>query len=118
MAGLSDGDPGSETWTTAERLRELRTVENNWDHLEFRMERTFPKIESRLYEMIGGFAAFGGPGHNTQVRGLTFIELPSAIRGTTERSWEINDLGINIRDFTMEPLNDLLVLIESPQLVG
>ncbi|KIJ23282.1 hypothetical protein M422DRAFT_72597 [Sphaerobolus stellatus SS14] len=118
IAGLLDGDPESDTYTVAARLEELKIVEYNWHHLQFRMQRSIPSLESTLYELVGGVAGFGGPENKLYVRGLTFIELPSAVRGTTERIWKHADLGINIRDFTMAPIYDLLVLVEVPRLTG
>jgi len=118
VAGLMDGDPSSSKIPLAERRAQLKSVEHNWDHLQFRTKKTIPKASTGLYELIGGMLAFGGREDHHHIRGLTFIDLPSAVRNTTDRVWKHIDLEIDIRDFTMDPVQDLLVLIEIPKRIG
>lgn len=109
-----DGDPDSKVFKAVDRLQCLKTVQYNWDNLQFRIREKMPRPISRLYELIGGVAAFGGINHGLTIRGLRFIELPSAVRGTLSRQWQHPDLGLNIRDFTIDPVQDLLVIIGIP----
>lgn len=45
------------------------------------------------------------------IRGLKFIELPSASRGTLARTWKLVDIGVPIRDFAFDPAQNLLVIV-------
>lgn len=45
-------------------------------------------------------------------RDLVFVQLPSIIRQTEQKRWEISDVGFQIHDFTMDPDQDLLVILE------
>jgi hypothetical protein len=46
---------------------------------------------------------------------LTFIRLPSDLRSIEEKVWTLGpELGLVLRDFGMDPSQDLLVLIQSP----
>lgn len=67
---------------------------------------------SRVWELFGGVLALGLVEGN-QVRGLSFTQLPSAVgsRFREERTWVHSELEVDIRDFGMDPSQDLLVLI-------
>ena len=45
-------------------------------------------------------------------RTLHFKQIPSAIRGIQGTEWTIPDVGCKMRDFGMDPAQDLLVVIE------
>lgn len=51
--------------------------------------------------------AMGDPG-----TGIMFIQVPSVHRGLKEKEWKIEDMGFIVRDFCMDPSQDLLVVIE------
>jgi hypothetical protein len=63
-----------------------------------------------IWELYGGVLAQKGPDGS-----VTFRQLPSHCRIIKEREWSVKDFGFNIRDLGMDPSQDLLVLIESPQ---
>lgn len=64
----------------------------------------------QVWELYGNVLAQArGP------RSLAFVQLPSEIRGIVEKEWVIPDVGFKIRDFGMDPAQDLLVLIEFPE---
>jgi len=117
VSGILDGG-SSSTLSVADRLTELKTVEHNWAHLKFRAIYTTTKPWSRLWELFGGVLAFGTAGQLDVVTGLSFTELPSVVRGTEPRTWEHRDMGVNIRDFGMEPSQDLAVLVVIPSVIG
>ena len=65
---------------------------------------------SQVWELAGGVLAHGLPSEDVP-RGLAFVELPSVALNMPGRTWQHNDLGVPIRDFTMDPSQDLIVVI-------
>lgn len=61
-----------------------------------------------VWELYGGVLAQAFSGH----RKLGFTQLPSVIRGIEEKQWVIEDVGVKIRDFGMDPAQDLLIVLE------
>jgi hypothetical protein len=60
---------------------------------------------AKAFELAGGvFATVSGDT-------ITFVELPSRIRGTSTHKWSY-ELGFEPRDIGMDPSQDLLVLVE------
>ena len=47
-------------------------------------------------------------------KALRFKRTGSKLRGIEENTWDV-DYGFNIRDFTMDPGQDLLVALREPQ---
>lgn len=66
-------------------------------------------LVGQTWELYGGVLA-QGPDSSS----LTFRQLPSELRGIEEKEWMISDIGFNIRDFGMDPAQDLLVAIQVP----
>lgn len=65
------------------------------------------------YDFYGGVYARGSSlptGNDT--RRLDLYQLPSVNKGTLWKQWSHPDLGVDVRDFAMEPDYDLLVLLE------
>lgn len=111
VASMEDCGTASRL-TIADRLAELKAVEESWGNLRFRRRRLIPMGPSNLWELFGGVFAHGVTGG--LMGGLSFIELPSAIRGTDGRAWEVLNMGVHIRDFAIDPAQDLVVLIANP----
>ncbi|KAF8891369.1 hypothetical protein BD779DRAFT_1670981 [Infundibulicybe gibba] len=58
------------------------------------------------WEFIGGVLGLGiGPR-------MRFIQVPSTLRDIPMKEWVIQDLGYNLKDFGMDPSQDLLIVIE------
>lgn len=105
--------------TTRERFDLLERFEKNWATLNFISNYEMTKRNSGIrWELVHGVLAFQFGGTPSQARGLDFTELPSNIRGTPGRTWRHEDVGISIRDFTVDPFQDLLVIIERPVISG
>ena len=62
-----------------------------------------------VWELYGGVLAQG-----TSPRGLTFTQLPSKLRGIEQKTWALDDVGVKIRDFGMDPAQDLLAIVVKP----
>ncbi|RPD76028.1 hypothetical protein L226DRAFT_461728 [Lentinus tigrinus ALCF2SS1-7] len=104
-AGMEDGP--SSTLTPSARLALLRERQSAWKSLTWRSEATYPMTIGEYWELYGGVLAQEEGGKK-----LVFRQLPSAIRGIEAREWEIRDAGTDIQDFSMDPAQDLLVVVE------
>ena len=110
LAGLEDCGNASSL-TTAEKLFEIRAQLESWSNLRFRKRQVFPlPNDIRVWELLGGVMGHGVP-NGPAIRGLKFIELPSVMRRTLSRTWELADLGVSIRDFAFDPAQNLLVVV-------
>ena len=93
------------------RRRLLKDRENSWKHFRWRQKHTLHLPTSgSIYEFVGGF--YG----NAQASAISFIQLPSATTDpadTPVRTWIHNMPDISFVDFTMDPSQDLLVLLSN-----
>jgi hypothetical protein len=73
-----------------------------------------------LYEFVGGVYGNGKEGDNRMTTSISFLELPSLgipsktedVKPPTElQTWTHSMPDLSIIDFTMDPLQDLLVLV-------
>jgi len=91
------------------RRRILQDREYSWKNFEWRHRHTLTlPTTGSIYEFIGGF--YG----NAMAPTISFIELPSATADsadTTGRAWIHNMPDVSFVDFTMDPSQDLLVLL-------
>ena len=102
---------GPETFATssASRLEALKKHQSCWDNLKWSRELRVPMENGGLWELYGGVLA-----QSTAEGTLTFILLPSDLRSIEEKVWTLGKFGLVVRDFGMDPSQDLLVLIQSP----
>lgn len=105
----------------AHRLELLKDREQAWRVLAWKHRRTLdlPPTGS-LYEFVGGVYGNGREGDNRMTTSISFLELPSlGIPSRTEditapqelKLWTHLMPDLNIIDFTMDPIQDLLVLV-------
>ncbi|KAI0082257.1 hypothetical protein K474DRAFT_1703260 [Panus rudis PR-1116 ss-1] len=106
--GLEDGPPSS--LGASDRLNLLHQREEAWDRLAYKTMKDVEMHRGEVWELYGGVLAQG-----QGQRSLHFYRLPSEIRGIEEEHWKL-DLEFAIRDFGMDPTQDLLVVIERPAL--
>ena len=104
-AGMEDGPPSA--LAPADRLAALRTRQAAWDTLSWSELSEHPMGIGSVWELYGGVLA-----QSESRRTLTFRQLPSKIRGIEQREWTIRDVGFDVRDFGMDPAQDLLIAIE------
>lgn len=92
------------------RRKVLKEREHSWKHFKWRNKHALDlPARGNIYEYIGGF--YG----NFQEPLISLIELPSANAvsspDTSTRSW-VHDLrGLSVVDFTMDPSQDILILL-------
>lgn len=108
-----------DTPTFSSRLELLRSRELDWRVLGWK-RRTFVDLPptGSLYEFVGGVYANGREGDNRLTTSISFLELPSVDpREEQLKTWSHSMPDLSIIDFTMDPGQDLLVLVTvaSPQ---
>jgi hypothetical protein len=102
---MVDGPPGG--LTTSERLELLRSYEASWKNLEWSEYNTVSYPEGRAWEFYGNVWA-----HSRGSNAIDFVQLPSRLRGIPMQQWTLR-FDIDVRDFSMDPSQDLLVIIET-----
>ncbi|KAG2154684.1 hypothetical protein DEU56DRAFT_769753 [Suillus clintonianus] len=109
VSGMMDGPPSP--LTTSDRLALLKGRNAAWESLKWVESKDIPMMQGHIWELYGDvFAQSSTPDV------LHFRQLPSTYRKIEEKSWNMA-LDIHVRDFTMDPAQDLLVLIEQPPTV-
>lgn len=109
LAGMQDGPPSDIA--PAERLRLLRAHQKAWDSLAWTEEETIPMLEGDTWELIGGVLGLAdGP------KAIMFRQLQSKLRGIPGRTWKV-ELNFTLRDFTLDPTQDLIAALEVSECV-
>ena len=105
---MVDGPPSRKN--TSERLSLLRSYETSWKNLDWNTHTSLPVFEGgaslSLWELYGNVWA-----HSRGNDVISFVQIPSRLRDIPLRQWTIR-LDFPIRDFGMDPSQDLLVTIE------
>ena len=102
---MEDGYPGDRT--TSERLNLLKSYETSWRNIEWNEHNTVLSPWGGLWEFYGNVWA-----HSRGSDSFDFVQLPSRIRGIPMRQWTLK-FDYTVRDFGMDPSQDLLVTIEN-----
>jgi hypothetical protein len=105
-SGMEDGPPSR--LSTSERLSLLRRYETSWKNLDWNPPTSLPVPEGSLWELYGNVWA-----HSRGNDAISFVQIPSRLRDIPLRQWTIR-LDFPMRDFSMDPSQDLLVAIEMP----
>ena len=126
--------PDSSLPPLAHRLHALQACEHTWKTLEFDKRVTLALNESgSVYEFVGGYYANGRDRSVPSTGCIGFLELPGLTvnddlgrddeaglgedveekeeEQTSYRRWKHRILDMFIIDFTMDPIQDLLVLV-------
>lgn len=103
-SGLVDGPPSR--LSTTERLSLLRSYETSWKNLDWNTHISLPVPEGSLWELYGNVWA-----HSRGNNSIFFVQIPSRLRDIPLRQWTIR-LDYPLRDFGIDPSQDLLVAIE------
>lgn len=104
-AGQQDGS--SSRLSTAVRSQMLADHQDAWRKLEWSEHTSVPMKPGGVWELYGGVFAESSMDRET----LFFRQLPSRLRGIETREWHV-DVGFHIRDFGMDPSQDLLVALQ------
>lgn len=94
--------------SSARRLEQLDKHTSAWKNLKWSREITIPMEDGTLWELFGGVLV-----QNTIDNRLHIWQLPSDLRGIEEKKWTLGpNFGFTMADVAMDPLQDLLVLID------
>ncbi|TFY81128.1 hypothetical protein EWM64_g2883 [Hericium alpestre] len=104
-SGMQDGPDGP--LSSAERLSILKRHSQAWKTLTFSSTSSDDMPLGGLYELYGNVLVQSlGP------REFHLKQLPSQIRGIEERNWNLR-FNFDVRDFGMDPAQDLLFLLQT-----
>lgn len=113
VCGMKDG--ARTQLTAASKLALLKERNASWEALQWTesQDLTLPQSDNIAWELCAGvYAQFSVPGAST----MRLYRLPSQYRNIPASSWRIPLLS-DTKDFTMDPAQDLLVLVEKPILI-
>jgi hypothetical protein len=105
---MEDGPP--DGLNVAARLDRLQRRQAAWDGLKWAEDKSYEMSTGHIWELYDGVLA--------QAMGkdlLMFRQLPSHYRGIEEKTWTVDISQFNVRDFTFNTSEDLLVLASRPQ---
>lgn len=106
--------PSASSVPFSTRLKRIRERERGWKYLDWKRKHTLklPPTGS-VYEFVGGLYANGRENLSRITASISFLELPSTGHepDTPLQTWTHAMEDINIIDFTMDPSQDLLVLV-------
>ncbi|KAG8697112.1 hypothetical protein FRC09_008064, partial [Ceratobasidium sp. 395] len=101
--------------TYPEKLELLQKHKSHWNSIHTISHKRYPLLTSdtgytSTYDFYGGVYARGSTSNslNGATRRLDLYQLPSVNKGTEYKQWTHLDLGVDTRDFVMEPDFDLL----------
>ncbi|KAH9172424.1 hypothetical protein EDB89DRAFT_1965167 [Lactarius sanguifluus] len=114
--GLIDGSPGGPAYTTAARMDLLLERRVAWRALRPRRRASVALAgHCHAYELVGGLFAKALEEYGA-ARRLVASWLPS--NTADETRLVVHDLGVRIKDFALDPAQDLIVLLEHRPAVG
>ncbi|KAH8102060.1 hypothetical protein BXZ70DRAFT_1063531 [Cristinia sonorae] len=108
-------DSPQNALTVSDRLQRLQRHTEAWRSIRCTSSDEVHmggRVGMMALEMRGGVLAHL-LSSNTGDRkiGMTFTQLPSELRGIPHRTWNLTDLGTDVTYCTMDPSQDLLVLV-------
>ncbi|KDQ64121.1 hypothetical protein JAAARDRAFT_187494 [Jaapia argillacea MUCL 33604] len=106
-SGMEDGPP-NDAESIDSRLDKLRDHVNAWDEMTLSKQLLPGPIQSRIYRLCGGVFGYVPIDRPSQV---AFTQLPSKSRNIPQKQWTINLTGRTINAFTMDPSQDLLLIV-------
>ncbi len=93
-------------WSYAKRLECLKDYQSAWDQFMWSKQSVIPGLKGKLWELCGG--VFAQSDMNDVCH---FYRLPSEAHQIQEESWSVHPEIHHIRDFGMDPSQDLLIWI-------
>ncbi|RDB28805.1 hypothetical protein Hypma_015693 [Hypsizygus marmoreus] len=110
-AGQEDGP--KPTFGPAARLEALEKHQAAWDNFDWTKDQSIPMLGGGLWELYGGVLA-----QSTTDGAICLRRLASDCRSIPELEWTVGGFGFPVRDFSLDPSQDLLVLVEAPKWSG
>ncbi|KAF9239137.1 hypothetical protein BU15DRAFT_46969 [Melanogaster broomeanus] len=91
----------------ANRSRLLGSYNRVWREMQWAGCKEVPMQGDVIWDVVGGILTHALFGDHS----ISFVQLPCSIKGIPEKQWTVH-LGVNIRDFCFDVVQDLLVCIE------
>lgn len=111
-AGMVDGS--SSRFPTTTKLAKLERLQADWRTFT-EVSRTTLRITHAIptYDLQKGVLTVGHGKEDPWVtRSLQYYRLHSRISEIEQEAWRLDDLGADIRDFTTDPAQDLVAILE------
>lgn len=89
----------------------LKSHQNSWDALQWTQDQRLGMFHGGLWELYGNVLAQNSSSQQT----LHLKQLPSQSRAIEEKNWTVDVSQYRIRDFSIDPAHDLLIIVEQPQ---
>jgi hypothetical protein len=105
VAGMEDGPPSKVG--LADRLKILKEHQSSWHNLTWKSDHLITEFRYQ-WDCLGGVLA-NVP--DEPRRSLVIRQLPSVIRGIERTDWRV-DMNFRVLEFTFDPSQDLLAVIE------
>ena len=93
---------------TVERLERLEAYIDYWKTAPQKEYHDLEMNVERYWDLRRGVLA-----QVSDASTIECIQLASVIRETEEKRWQVPDVGFRIDEFTMDPEQDLLVILET-----
>ena len=106
-AGKEDGD----LYSLATRRAMLEQHEQGWAESQWTNEQRMPKTGGTQYELYGNVLAQETPDKSA----ILFKRLQSRSRNIEGKDWSVDIRGYRMRDFGIDPAQDLLIIVEPPR---
>ena len=106
--GLAGHEDGSSSFDFDSRLTRFRAHQDAWKNFNWTSESVSPMFRSGYWELCGNVHAQT----TGELQSLVFTQIPSKLKGIEGKKWQY-DLKFPVRDFSMDPSQDLLVVIQS-----
>ena len=108
LAGQEDGG----RCQLSARREMLKLHQKGWTELAWTAELSVPMLDGDIWELCGSVLAES----NDDPLIIRFYQLPSKSRGIEQKEWSIPATEFQPDDIGMDPDQDLLVIIEKPQM--
>jgi hypothetical protein len=107
---IAGQENGGNYYPLTARRSMLAQYQQRWTDLEWATEMRLEAMGGNQWELYGNVLAQDTPDRST----IHFKQLPSQSRNVQERDWTVGVKGVRMRDFKMDPAQDLLVIVEEP----
>ena len=96
----------------------MRQTQKGWLGLNFQRRQTIElERETPTYELQGSVFLRGrSPAGTNSTSGISGYIMASTLTGDEMHQWTVERFPSEVRDFTLDPLQDLLVLIEEKRM--
>jgi hypothetical protein len=111
VAGMEDGPPSNVG--PADRLKILKEHQSSWRNLTWKNGHVMSTMFRYQWDCLGGVLVNV---LDSSQRSLVIRQLPSVVRGIKETEWQV-DMDFRVQDFTFDPSQDLLAVIEMVDVV-